>query len=1024
MHFLIKSICILLFCSNFCFGQIGNEFWFAAPDLQEAHGDDPIIFRFSAFEEDAGVTISQPGNAAFKKIEFTIKKNTSKSIDLTYLKNQIECNLINTPQNRALYIKASCKISCYYDIADHLNGDIFTLKGENALGLKFTIPQQMSLSSWNYPLYTSTFTVLATENNTNIKVRPTKNLEGFPDKKEIIITLQKGQTYTFQNISSQPNKRAGGTLVLADKPIAITIKDDSIQLPGYGCADTAGDQLIPDDLAGKEFIIMKGYFFIPDRYYIYPIADATKIYINGILKDTLNLGEYYEGFLSEASCYITTTSPVQIFQLSGFGCEIGGGILPGITCTGSNAVNVARATQQAFFINIITEKKNIGFFTFNGLNNIIDSTDFEEVKGTNGKWMICRKKIPVNILKPGESGNVANKNGLFHLGIIHGDEGSTTRFGYFSNFSNSIIKFENILETDCEVNKTLCYGAAINLKPILDSTVTYKWDGPNGFQSTNLNLAINEFKESDAGFYTLTVNGGICGVAKKRIYLSNPEINPLKADFDINKDTQCLDKNQFEFMDKSVSLNGSNIIKREWYVSGVKKNDSEILKYSASDTGNYKIMLFIQDENKCVDNMEKMVSILPAPKFKIDLIGKSKFCEGDSSTIKLNITDNNYSYQIKWFKNKILLPDELKNQLTIKSSGDFRVEVVNEFNCNSLSEILPIEVYPKPSISLVLTPTKYICDSVAVTLNASSNGLVYWYLNNLRISGMVGNQIKVNRGGEYSAEAISVNGCTTAGDKVIVLENINIANPLFSFSNTCVNKEVLYQNITKDNFQSKYFWVFGDGNSSTEKSPVHVYNKAGNYNVSLTVKIDECPNQFQIKTGKIQIEEAQKGIRYPVINVSRNLPQIITARNIGTSYQWRPGTGLSDLYIFNPNFDSRENKDYLIDISTVNNCLFTDTLQVYVFDQIDILVPEAFSPNGDGSNDKLQFFAVGISSFTVFRIFNRWGQLLFESFDENNYWDGTFNGVLQPIDSYVWIAEAIGTDGKQLKRRGQSILIR
>ena len=159
----------------------------------------------------------------------------------------------------------------------------------------------------------------------------------------------------------------------------------------------------------------------------------------------------------------------------------------------------------------------------------------------------------------------------------------------------SYVEFENILETDCEVNKTLCYGAAINLKPILDSTVTYKWDGPNGFQSTNLNLAINEFKESDAGFYTLTVNGGICGVAKKRIYLSNPEINPLKADFDINKDTQCLDKNQFEFMDKSVSLNGSNIIKREWYVSGVKKNDSEILKYSATDTGNYKIMLFIQN---------------------------------------------------------------------------------------------------------------------------------------------------------------------------------------------------------------------------------------------------------------------------------------------------------------------------------------------------------------------------------------------------------------------------------------------
>ena len=72
--------------------------------------------------------------------------------------------------------------------------------------------------------------------------------------------MNKGQTYSFENISKIPNQRAGGTIVLSDKPIAVTIKDDSIQLPGFGCADTAGDQLIPDDLAGSEFAIMKGYF--------------------------------------------------------------------------------------------------------------------------------------------------------------------------------------------------------------------------------------------------------------------------------------------------------------------------------------------------------------------------------------------------------------------------------------------------------------------------------------------------------------------------------------------------------------------------------------------------------------------------------------------------------------------------------------------------------------------------------------------------------------------------------------------
>ena len=1021
----IMFFCFLMKFSLNSYAQIGNEFWFAAPDLQVAHGDDPIIMRFSAFEEDAKITITQPGNIGFKKIEINVKANTSKSIDLTYLKDVIECNIINKVQNKALLIKSTCKISCYYDIADMYNGDIFTLKGENALGLKFTIPQQTSHGSYGYPAYSSTFTILATENNTKITVNPTKDLEGYLNAKEIIINLNRGETYTFQNISYLPNQRAGGTIVKSNKPIAITIKDDSIQLPGYSCADTAGDQLIPDDLAGNEFIIMRGYFYIEDRYYIYPLTDSTKIYINGILKDTLVLGEYYEGFLSENSCYVKTNFPVQIFQLSGFGCEIGGGILPGITCTGSNAVNVARATQQEFFINLITKKENIANFTFNGLSNIITSADFEEVKGTDGNWMISRKEIPLNLIDQGESCNVANTKGLFHLGIIHGDRGSTTRFGYFSNFSNSVIKFENILETDCEVNKSICYGSSISLKPIIDSTVTYRWEGPNNFQSNNLILDIKEFSEEDAGYYTLTVNVGVCGTTKKRIFVSNPEINPLKAEFQINKDSQCLARNQFEFIDQSISLNGSKIIKKEWYISDVKKNNAEITNYTFKDTGSYSITLLIQDENKCIDKVQKSVIILPTPDIKISLLGKSKFCEGDSTLVTINSIEGNSSNKIKWFKDNKFLLDTSDNKLLIRSSGNYLVEVTNEYLCKSISDNIPIEVFANPSLIVNKPITEYICDSIPLTLNANSNGLVYWYLNDIRISGYVGNQLKVVKGGIYKAQAISVNGCIVSSVEQIKLENINIPKPIFNFKNSCIRDSVLFQNQTKDNNQPKYLWTFGNGKTSSETSPIQLFEKAGVYDVTLEVKIGQCPNLSQKKSAQIKIEEPIKGIRYPVISVSRDLPQILNARKLGAEYIWRPRIGLSAHDISNPIFDSKQNRDYLIDIKTASNCKFTDTLQVYVFDGIDILVPKAFTPNGDGVNDKLEFFPIGITEFIVFRVFNRWGQLLFETFDETNFWDGTYNGVLQPIDSYVWIAEGVSNKSEYLvSKRGQVILIK
>ena len=90
----------------------------------------------------------------------------------------------------------------------------------------------------------------------------------------------------------------------------------------------------------------------------------------------------------------------------------------------------------------------------------------------------------------------------------------------------------------------------------------------------------------------------------------------------------------------------------------------------------------------------------------------------------------------------------------------------------------------------------------------------------------------------------------------------------------------------------------------------------------------------------------------------------------------------------------------------------------------NILVPKAWSPNGDGHNDKLQPFTVNIKELKYFRIFNRWGQLVFETNSIGQGWDGIFKGQPQPLDTYQWIAEGIGNDGQPVKRAGNSVLLR
>ena len=94
------------------------------------------------------------------------------------------------------------------------------------------------------------------------------------------------------------------------------------------------------------------------------------------------------------------------------------------------------------------------------------------------------------------------------------------------------------------------------------------------------------------------------------------------------------------------------------------------------------------------------------------------------------------------------------------------------------------------------------------------------------------------------------------------------------------------------------------------------------------------------------------------------------------------------------------------------------------FAAINIYVPRVFTPNGDGTNDILRPILVGISTFHYFSVYNRWGNLIFTTQDANQGWDGTFKGVAQPVETYLWIAEGIDLNGKKIVAKGMTSLVR
>jgi gliding motility-associated-like protein len=159
----------------------------------------------------------------------------------------------------------------------------------------------------------------------------------------------------------------------------------------------------------------------------------------------------------------------------------------------------------------------------------------------------------------------------------------------------------------------------------------------------------------------------------------------------------------------------------------------------------------------------------------------------------------------------------------------------------------------------------------------------------------------------------------------------------------------------------------------------------------------------------------------------------LQARSFGSNwnYLWSPPVGLTNPTISNPVFSYDITMNYLVRITNSSGCSVTDSLLVKVAspslippNKVEVFVPTGWSPNGDGHNDLLQPFFVNVKIMNYFRVYNRWGQLVFESKDPSPGWDGTFNGRKLMSDTYSWEIEVLGNDDKKYLQTGRSVLIR
>ena len=262
-------------------------------------------------------------------------------------------------------------------------------------------------------------------------------------------------------------------------------------------------------------------------------------------------------------------------------------------------------------------------------------------------------------------------------------------------------------------------------------------------------------------------------------------------------------------------------------------------------------------------------------------------------------------------------------------------------------------------------------------------------------------------------------GCKTA-DTVIVRSSIvdsslQVLGKL-SYCITSGDSAVFLLNTT-DNIQ----WYRNSIVLNGATQPRYRATQSGSYQAVIT-NLMGC--SIQSVPREVLIDIPKRGITYPLQYAVIDLPLGLKARPIGASVLWSPARNLSSAASFTPVFRGSADQQYLITITAASGCVTVDTQMVKTVKAVEIYVPTAFTPNNDGLNDYLRPICMGIVQFRSFKIFNRWGELIYQSGNETPGWNGIVNGKPQASQVVVWMAEGTGVDGRLHVRKGTAMLVR
>jgi gliding motility-associated-like protein len=564
-----------------------------------------------------------------------------------------------------------------------------------------------------------------------------------------------------------------------------------------------------------------------------------------------------------------------------------------------------------------------------------------------------------------------------------------------------------------------CDGFTLTLqnKATSSEIQNYFWDfGVTSLDADTTNTPIATYTYADTGVYTvkLVVNRGLaCTDSTTALAKVFPGFFP-----DFTVAGSCFNK-PIQFTDNTNTQYG---VVDSWSWDFGKSNTladtshNQNPTYVFNEIGNYDTRLIVTNSKGCVDTISKPVTIIDRPiitlGFKDTLI-----CSGDA--LQLQASGRGiYS----WSPSGSDITNENTATPTVTPTATKKYYVMlDDDGCINHDSV---QVRVVDFVTVKARGDTTICATDDVQLNAVSDGLRFQWdqagtLNNPNIINPIATPVTTTT--TYTLTA-TIGHCV-ATDQVIVK---TVAYPT---ANAGADTVICYGTTAQLNGSMV-------GSSFTWSPPVSLTNQntlsplanpSGTTSYILTVRDTlGCPKPT---TDVVLVTVLPKIRAFAGADTAVVVGQPLHFQATGgVKYLWSPATWLNKTDVPDPIAvydEGVENITYKVDVFNEANCVDSAFVSVKIFKTIpQVFVPTAFSPNGDAKNDVFRPIAVGISRIEYFRVFNRWGQLVFHTTVNGQGWDGRIGGKEQSTGTFVWLVKGVDYTGKSFFAKGTVTLIK